>query len=335
MNAKTMKEYDPVVISDYVPTVVKRLISKIENEEFQQLAFYGFGDNMKWLYRIFKEKGVEPKLFDWRVKFQQYDCGGKTILPVDSIEQSKHTLLVLCSDTVDVMKESIIYLYDNDITEVKTVYDLGERYSPFHFQEPYKSISIRAKKRAKSMISDAQLFDLIQYIQQTRSVPGDVVEYGSLHGGSGAVLAEALVEFGTKPLWLFDSFQGIPKSKYGLDHHWNGSFSNNSYAEVADAFSDLKNVNVVNGNICETYDKVKNPISFGYLASDSFETGEILLGFMWSRLSPGGIICICDYGSFPNCLPLTALVDNFLREKDAFVYYPDDVGIMIRKSEKE
>lgn len=331
MGDATFTENVPIKVEDHIPSVVKRLVSKIEAEQFEYLALCGFGDNMKWLYRIFMENGIEPSLHDWREREQRYDCGGKNLNPVEAIVDYAKTLLVMCPDNVDTMKQGIIYLYENGINTVPVIYDLAEHYSPFHFQEPYKSIKSRAKSRATSMIKDAQLFDLIQYIKQTSSVVGDVVEFGSLHGGSGAILAEALQEFGVKPLWLFDSFQGIPKSHYGLDHHWNGSFSNNSYSEVMDAFSDLKNVKVVNGNICDTYQQVKNPISFGYLASDSFETGELLLNFMWPKLSSGGIICVCDYGSFPNCLPLTAIVDKFFEGKDAFVFYPDGIGLMARK----
>ena len=138
------------------------------------------------------------------------------------------------------------------------------------------------------MISDSQLFDLIQFVEQTKDVCGSVVEYGSLHGGSGAVIAEAIKHFGEKPIWLFDTFSGIPESKYGLDHHWNGSFSDNSFAQVRDAFSDMHNVTVIKGNICDTYNTVcDGPISFGYLASDTLESGELLMNYMWPKLSPG------------------------------------------------
>ena len=95
----------------------------------------------------------------------------------------------------------------------------------------------------------------------------------------------------------------------------------------------MDNVIVVKGNICETYNKIKNPISFGYLASDTYESGEILLDFMWSKLSPGGIIAVCDYGSFPNAIPLTVHVDSFIKniEDKAFIFRPDKFGIFIRK----
>ena len=52
------------------------------------------------------------------------------------------------------------------------------------------------------------------------------------------------------------------------------------------------------------------------MASDTYESGELLLNFMWPKLSKGGIICVCDYGSYPNALPLTVYVDNFKTIED-------------------
>ena len=49
---------------------------------------------------------------------------------------------------------------------------------------------------------------------------------------------------GCSMVWLFDTFSGIPDSRYGLDFHWNGSFADNSYAAVKDAFLDMKNVDM-------------------------------------------------------------------------------------------
>jgi hypothetical protein len=253
-------------------------------------------------------------------------------VPVDSLNDDPDTLLVICVEEINDMKSAIRHLLDKGLIRMKAIYDRSEPHSPFNQEQPFKGIADRARNRARSMISDAQLFDLIQFIRMTAEVPGDVVEYGSLHGGSGAVLAEALNHYGKKPLYLLDTFGGIPESRFGLDHRWNGAFSNNSYQEVKTAFADLDNVTVVRGNILDTYDVTSNPLSFGYLASDTLESGELLLNYMWPKLSRGGILAVCDYGSYPNCLPLTVACDRFFENKnDAVIYYPDNYGIFALK----
>jgi hypothetical protein len=53
---------------------------------------------------------------------------------------------------------------------------------------------------------------------------------------------------------------------------------------------------------------------------------------MWPKLSPGGILAVCDYGSYPNCVPLTVACDRFFEDrKDALVYYPENYGIFAVK----
>jgi hypothetical protein len=329
------KEFIPLVLEDYIPQVPKRLLQRIQAEPFSSVALYGFSDNMKWLYRLLLEREYEPILCDWRKQFIEYDCGGKSLVSIDSLKDDPSILVVVCVEEIHDVKAAMWYLIENKINQMPVIYDRSEAHSPFHQEQPFKGIAERARERARSMISDAQLFDLIQFIRLTSHIQGDVVEFGSLHGGSGAVLVEAVNFYGKKPVWLFDSFDGIPKSKYGLDHRWNGAFSNNSFSEVQNAFKDCDNVKIVRGNICEKYDVVSNPISFGYLASDTLESGEVLLNFIWSKLSIGGIIAICDYGSYPNCIPLTVMTDKFFENRpDAFIFHTGRVGIFVMKQNK-
>tara|TARA_B100000965_G_scaffold405215_1_gene438378 strand:- start:1038 stop:2045 length:1008 start_codon:yes stop_codon:yes gene_type:complete len=331
---KKENQYVPVVVEDYYPKVTSRLLNRILKVNPKDVVLFGFSDNMKWLLRLLQENSITPILTDWREKYANYDCGGHQMVPLEKLEDTEDTLLVVCVEEINDLKDGINFLFNLGKHKLKIIYDRTDLNIPFRQEEPYKGISDRARKRAISMISDAQLFDLIQYIDQTKDVEGDVVEYGSLYGGSGAVIAEAVKHFGEKPVWLFDTFSGIPDSRYGLDFHWNGSFSDNSYAAVRDAFSDMSNVKVIKGNICETYNKVTNPISFGYLASDTIESGELLMNFMWPKLSPGGIICVCDYGSFPNAIPLTVYIDEFIKKiaSEAFIFRADNCGIFIRKN---
>lgn len=325
----------PVEVEDYYPKVTVRLLNRILKADPKKVVLFGFSDNMKWLLRLLQERSVIPILTDWRHEYQGYDCGGHDLVSVDALDDSSDTLLIVCVEEINALKDGIKYLYHLGKNKIKIIYDRADPNIPFRQEDPYRGISERASARAISMISDSQLFDLIQFIDKTKDVPGDVVEYGSLHGGSGAVIAEAVKFYGEKPIWLFDTFDGIPDSKYGLDYHWNGSFSDNSFSQVKAAFSDMKNVTVVKGNICDTYNTVTaNPISFGYLASDTLESGEILMNYMWPRLSPGGIIAVCDYGSFPNAIPLTVYMDEFIKDigSEAFIFRADKFGIYIMKN---
>ncbi len=327
-------EYLPVVMEDYIPNVVKRFFKKINTEKFNKIVLLGFSDNMKWLNTILKKNELDFRLADWRSEFLEYDCGGDKLTSILDIDDSDATLVIVCNEKINEIKDAINFIIDNHLMKFKYLFDNYIDNDPFNHESPYMEIAFKAKSRAISMISNDQLFDLIQFIEQTSEVEGDIVEFGSLHGGSGAVIAEAVNYFSPqKKVLLFDTFKGIPKPKYGLDYHWGDSFMNNSFMEVSKAFSDLKNVDVIQGNLNQTHVKVENRISFGYIASDTYESGILLLDYLWNKLNKGGIIAICDYGSFPNCYPITVAVDRFLKEKknEVFVYRPSKLGIFILK----
>jgi O-methyltransferase len=323
----------PTEFASYISPVVARYMQRINASSFKKIVLLGFSENMRMLSRLLNAQGKLPILCDWRNKFVGYDCGGKFVESVDTLAVSADTLIVLCVEDITLMKEAIWYLFTTNLSSIPVIYDRSEIHDPFHQEQPFKAIREKAINRATSMISEPQLFDLVQFIRNTSEIEGDVVEYGSLYGGSGAVIVEAVKHYcSSKNVKLFDSFEGIPESKYGLDYHWNKSFSDNSFAAVRDAFNDCSNVEVIKGDIRDTYLRTGEKISFGYLASDTIESGELLLNFMWPKLSVGGIIAICDYGSFPNAIPLTTFVDRFFEgKKDAFVFHPANLGLFVIK----
>ncbi len=325
--------YKGIFKNDYIPDVVKRLKETIDTEIEKDVILFGFSENMKWLSRILREEKRSYYLTDWRESFVNYDCGEEKVEDINNLKPSKNQLIVFCPEEIDFMKEGMSFLMRSNFKFVPTIYERHRLHSPYHEEEPYKSIQKKALKRAKSMLSDTQKFDLIQFVKLTKDVEGCIVEYGCLHGGSSSILLEASNFYGSKEIHIYDTFAGIPESKYGLDYFWKNSFSNNSYSEVKNAFSDCSNMHIHRGNILETYKNIKAPISFGYIASDTLESGEVLLEHIWKYLSIGGILAICDYGSYPNCIPLTMITDEFIkRNKNAFVFKHERLGISIMKT---
>ncbi len=333
-----MKQVNPdknplsLTTEHYISGLADKLLARIESEKFARIALYGFSDAMKWLYRLLRERGMQPLLSDWRETFIGYDCSGGSVRHVKELRDATDTLLVVCVEDHDVVKAGIRYLIDNGYDRLPAIYELTEPHDPFMREQPYKGIRERARARAISMISDEKLFNLAQHIRLTSHLPGCVVEFGTFQGGSSAVIVEAVNHFGKKPVLLFDSFKGIPKSRYGLDHRWHMAFSNNSYAEVRDAFRDCANVTVIQGNVLETVAQVREPVAFCHIAIDTLEACEALLHAIWPRLLPEGIITVDDYGSYPNCIPLTVATDKFCENRpDAFAFLTQWTGIFIMR----
>lgn len=322
-------------LSEHIPEMVVRLLRRIEADPHERVALVGFGEGMKWLYRLLSEQGASPLLCDWRDEFVGYDCSGGLVTRLESVTALDDVLLVLCvGDDVDAMKSGVTYLMDKQFERLPVIYDVVEPSDPFDQEEPYATIARRARARATSMISDHKLFNLIQYVKNTAGVEGEVVEFGTFNGGSSAMIVEAVNHYGVKPVALFDSYEGIPASKYGLDYRWTGAFSNNSYAQVRDAFKDCPHVRIIRGNFVKTHTEIAGRVSFCHIAVDTLEAAKTLLEAMWPRLSPGGIIAVDDYGSFPNAIPLTVECDVFCREHpEAFAFLSHHTGIFIMKRE--
>ena len=324
MNENILK---PVIRDKYIPDITKRLLSKIIDSKIKKIVLIGFSENMRWLNRLLIEYNISPILSDWRSDYFNYDCGKKKVYNIadKKLKINSFHLIIVCEDDINQVKSCLKFLQTSKFKKNKTIYDTKYRHNPFLNEEPYKTIRSKAYARARSMISDTQLYELVQYIKATKNIKGDVAEFGSLYGGSGAIIAESINFYGKKNVFLCDSFNGIPKSKYGMDFCWDGAFSDNSSKMVKDSFKDLPFVTVISGNIKKTHKILKGPFSYAYIASDTLESAEILLNYIWPKLNIGGIISVCDYGSYPNAIPLTMYVDEFFKDKGKVskIFYPE------------
>lgn len=331
------EDYD-LKVSDHYPKTVKFFLNEISKlNQLNKIILIGYGDNMKWLARLLHERKRKFLLTDFRVEFKGYDCGKNKVEFLKKIQIPKNSVLIICDDTIDEIKKTMNYLHrDDKLKKLKTIYYSDLPNTPFTQIPELNNIFKESKKMAKSMISDDQLFDLVQYVKATKNVKGDIVEFGCFNGGSSAFIVNSSIKYSKdKKIYLFDTFSGIPKANLGLDKFWSGTFSNNSYAEVKKIFLKFKNVEVIKGNLLKKINILKNrKISFCYLASDTLESGEKILNYIWPKLSQNGIICVCDYGSYPNCLPLTYFCDQFvLNKKNCQYFFTPRKGLYIQKIE--
>ena len=322
---------DKVEVNEYYPDIVKMLLARIQKSRAEQFALLGFSTPLKWLARILSENSIEFELYDTNDSFVGYDCCNKYVKSFSDFESST-TPIVICSEDPRMIKESILRIVNLGFFGNSVIYDTTQEYNPLRQDEPFKSIISKAEKRARSMISDTQLLDLIQLCKLTSGLTGDVVEFGSLYGGSGAVLAESLSFFGIRNLFLFDTFSGIPKAKYGFDERWNNSFADNSFAEVSSCFDDLNFVEVVKGDVFNTAESLSSPLSLIYIGTDTYGSAEYLLDSLWPKLQVGGVVHVCDFGSYPNALPITALCESFERQNSVISFRTSHCGIYFQKT---
>lgn len=160
-----------------------------------------------------------------------------------------------------------------------------------------------------------------------RKLPGAIVECGVWKGGCSASMLLAIQESGSmRPLWAFDSFQGLPRptaedgefAKRKSDE-WGGGgceTTEEDFRETLFGIACLKdeNVHIRKGWFQDTLPRHKNeigPIAILRLDGDWYESVMVCLEHLYELVVPGGYILIDDYGFWEGAQKAT---DEF-REK--------------------
>jgi O-methyltransferase len=171
----------------------------------------------------------------------------------------------------------------------------------------------------------SEAFYLVSHLNQVLSLGGVVCEFGVAQGATSAVIANEIR--GTdKELWLFDSFEGLPKPTdrdkliddvfdLGSMEKYQGTMAYGKH-QVIDRLKSiqfpLERVKVVPGFIETTATSANLPkeVCFAYVDFDFYEPIKIVLELLDSRLPVGGVVIVDDYGFFSE--GAQAAVDEFV-----------------------
>ena len=159
-----------------------------------------------------------------------------------------------------------------------------------------------------------EMMNFFRMVQRANFVEGAMAEVGVAYGGSAKLLAQAKDE--SKPLFLFDSFAGMPEITAGLDRVAIGDFSS-SYEDVCNFLRPYKNVSIIKGFFPETTRELPDPnmkFSFVHLDADTYKTTLEGLNYFYPRMSRGGYILMHDYNA-QSCPGVKKAADEFLFDK--------------------
>jgi O-methyltransferase len=173
---------------------------------------------------------------------------------------------------------------------------------------------------------------IVEYLHRSLQFEGDVCEFGVAQGATSAFLANEIRDTG-KTLWLFDSFEGLPKPGdkdqliddiFNLEsiEKYEGTMACPSEmvkARLRAISFPLSRVKIVPGFIEKTIAGPSLPakVSFAYVDFDFYNPILVALKFLDKHLSVGGHVVVDDYGFFS--AGAKAAVDEFAHEhKDTF-----------------
>jgi O-methyltransferase len=174
----------------------------------------------------------------------------------------------------------------------------------------------------------SEALHLVCHLNRALHLDGDVCEFGIAQGATSALIANEIRET-DKRLWLFDSFEGLPKPtnrdiliddvfNLGAMEKYRGTMAcgQDQVMRRLNAIQfPLDRVTIVPGFIEKTskYTSLPKTVCFAYVDFDLYEPIKIALELLDARLPVGGIAIIDDYGFFS--AGAQAAVDEFVEAR--------------------
>ena len=162
-----------------------------------------------------------------------------------------------------------------------------------------------------------RLVRICHFLLETTGLPGDVVEFGCNHGDTAVVMACVT----NKPIWLYDSFEGLPEPRE-YEHDANPAMLRKGHMLAAEEQVRKRFVEasrpqptIVKGWFKDVRpDQLPERIAFAHLDGDLFDSITQSLELVYPRLVKGGYCIIDDYlcPLFPG---VAMAVGAFLRDK--------------------
>ena len=197
-------------------------------------------------------------------------------------------------------------------------------------QQRVFNLTRRIKDETEALMSYTEAYQLFRAAQAAAKIEGDMAEVGVYKGGSARIICEAK---GSKPIHLFDTFEGFPQQDLGADRCDN-RFKQTSVAEVLRYIGDASNIVVKKGYIPNTFKGLENEcFAFALLDLDLYIPTIKSLEFFYPRLPQGGYLMIHDYNNPESNWGCKRAVDEFMSGKlESIMEIADEYGtVMFRK----
>jgi hypothetical protein len=180
------------------------------------------------------------------------------------------------------------------------------------------------------------LFKAIEYIELA-GIPGDIVECGVWRGGSMMLAALTLLELGstTRDLYLFDTFEGLPKPDEGEDvdlwgnraidgwlpkrtsdqsSHWAEAGLEEVKENLLQTGYPSHRIRFIKGMVEETIpSQAPKEIALLRLDTDWYSSTRHEMRYLYPRLTRNGVLIIDDYGHFKGA---KRAVDEYFRDNE-------------------
>jgi O-methyltransferase len=197
----------------------------------------------------------------------------------------------------------------------------------FEFQSVYEGVG------PYTLVSADRCYILISFARYASHLAGDFAECGVYRGGTALLLARVLQNRPDKRLYLFDSFQGLPKITEGKDQWFReGQFSGARVDAVEELLTDFRSTTEIRcGWIPQTFGGLEdNRYGFVHVDVDLYQSTLDCCNYFYPRLVSGGVLLFDEYG-FAAARGEKDAVDEFFADKpECPITLPTGQGLVLK-----
>jgi len=184
----------------------------------------------------------------------------------------------------------------------------------------------RVRRERKSLLTAYETWTIYATALGHADRPGSMAEVGVFQGVSAKLICEVK---GDKPLHLFDTFEGLPKSS----DEDGGVHREKQYAcsleSVQDYLKDYEDVHFHKGLFPDSAkDLEEQQFCFAHFDVDLYEGTKGCLEYFYPRMIPGGVMISHDYSILAG---VRQAVDEFLADKPETAIQQPSTQCMIIK----
>lgn len=302
-------------------------------------GLHGINDNLR---ALFSHPNGLTALNDMKAKRQP-------LIDVDYVRALHFWKLGQMSSMHESLKEELRYFPDNPRAQ-----KLQQRMSGLKNDHIYKNTNLRYKEIFQiispyTMMGGARLENIYEQTASLcrRGIAGHFVECGVAAGGSSALLAAVIKDYGqqSRRVFAFDTFEGMPapsvedthKGVQAQETGWGAgtcSAPQKSLLEVGEKLEVVHLITPVKGLFAETLPQwvdLIGPIAFLHVDGDWYSSTKDVLDKLFDSVVSGGVIQFDDYGYWDGC---KKAVHEFMesRRLDPVFHKIDTTGVWMVKS---
>jgi O-methyltransferase len=163
--------------------------------------------------------------------------------------------------------------------------------------------------------SPERAYTLSSLARYAKHLPGDFAESGVYHGGSAYLLCRNLQDT-NKKLYLFDSFQGLPKPDSSRDPYFKEGQYSAPLAATQERLVDFHSCTDFRvGWIPDVFLGLEDKrYAFAHIDVDLYQPTLDSCKYFYSRMTPGGVMLFDEYG-FLSAHGEKLAVDEFFAHK--------------------